>query len=284
MVSLWQIKPHMKNFLTVILAVCTCCTCLAQHTLTKLWSSDTTLPVPESVLYDAQGKILYVSLIDGKPDGKDGKGGVAKVGLDGKIISKTWVTGLNAPKGLGKFGNILYAADITDVVVIDVPTGKVIKKIPIAGAVFLNDISVDDKGAVYVSDTQTGKVYKIENGRAELFVDGIKGANGVLAVGSDVYMLGNGLLFKAGAQKTVTTIATGMDASTDGVEQVKAGEFVVSCWNGVIYYVKADGSKQQLLDTRPMKSNTADIGYDAVNKIVYVPTFLKNSVVAYQLK
>jgi hypothetical protein len=29
--------------------------------------------------------------------------------------------------------------------------------------------------------------------------------------------------------------------------------------------------------------NAADIGYDKVKKIVYVPTFWKNSVVAYQL-
>jgi hypothetical protein len=39
-----------------------------------------------------------------------------------------------------------------------------------------------------------------------------------------------------------------------------------------------------LLDTREQKVNSADIGYDAKNKIVYVPTFFRNSVVAYQLK
>jgi hypothetical protein len=39
-----------------------------------------------------------------------------------------------------------------------------------------------------------------------------------------------------------------------------------------------------LLDTHVEKKNTADIGYDPVNKIVYVPTFNAKTVVAYKLK
>jgi sugar lactone lactonase YvrE len=52
----------------------------------------------------------------------------------------------------------------------------------------------------------------------------------------------------------------------------------------VIYYVKPDGSKTELIDTRAQKSNTADIGFDPATKTVYVPTFFKNKVVAYRLK
>jgi hypothetical protein len=48
--------------------------------------------------------------------------------------------------------------------------------------------------------------------------------------------------------------------------------------------VNGDGTKQNLLDTREQKINTADIGYDAKNRIVYVPTFWKNKIVAYELK
>ncbi|MNY83253.1 hypothetical protein D3C86_2258940 [compost metagenome] len=52
----------------------------------------------------------------------------------------------------------------------------------------------------------------------------------------------------------------------------------------MIYYVKADGTTEKLLDTSADKTNSADIGYDPAKKIVYVPTFMKNNVVAYQLK
>ena len=257
---------------------------IAQHELIKLWQTDSVLKVPESVLFNAANDFLYVSNIDGDPWAKDGKGSIGKIGLDGKIIKVDWVSGLNAPKGMGLYKNKLYAADVDNVVVIDVAKETIIKYIPVEGATGLNDITVDANGIVYVSDSKLGKVHRIENDKASLYAEGLTGANGVLAVGKDVYVLASGTLFKISPDKKITKIATGMDPGTDGLEQVKENEFLVSVWNGIIYYVKADGSVEKLLDTQAQKSNTADIGYDAKNKIVYVPTFFKNSVAAYQLK
>jgi sugar lactone lactonase YvrE len=256
----------------------------AQHSLKKIWQTDSMLKTPESVLYDANGKILYVSNIGGNPSGKEGKGSIGKVGLDGKIINRDWVTGLNAPKGLGLYKNYLYAADVTEVVVINITKASIIQRIPVAGAVFLNDITVDSKGTVYVSDTRTNKVHRIENGHASDYLENMKGANGVLAVGTDLYVLTSGSLQKADANKKLTTIAEGMDESTDGIEMVKENEFLVTGWSGIMYYVKADGSKQVLFDTRAQKINSADIGYNSKNRTVYVPTFFKNSIIAYRLK
>src|ERR1700712_3942908 len=119
------------------------------HSLTKIWQTDTLLKVPESVLFDGVDGILYVSNIDGQPWEKDGKGSIGKVGLDGKIIKVDWVTGLNAPKGLGMFKNNLYVADVDNVVIIDIAKGVISKRIPIEGAQGLNDISVDKNGKVY---------------------------------------------------------------------------------------------------------------------------------------
>lgn len=274
----------MKYILLTCLLSLVIITASAQHSLTKLWATDTTLATPESVLFDAQNKLLYVSLIQGAPDGKDGNGGVAKVGLDGKIINAAWVTGLNAPKGLGKYGNTLYVADINEVVMIDILKAAIVKKIRVENAKFLNDITVDNKGIVYVSDSDNGTVYRINNGDVSTYFESLKGPNGLLAVNNELYILASGALLKTNETKKIQTLAEGMDASTDGIEEVTPGEYIVSCWSGVVYYVKADGTKQQLFDTREAKINSADIGYDAKNKIVYVPTFFKNSVVAYQLK
>ena len=271
-----------KTFLLAVTAITMQAS--AQHSLTLKWSTDTLLKTPESVLYDAAGKQLYISNIDGKPSEKDGHGSIGKVALNGKIIKTDWVTGLNAPKGMGLYKNKLYVADLTEVVVIDVVKASIVEHIPIEGAIFLNDVTVDSKGVVYVSDTRTNKVHKIENGKVSTYADDMKGANGVLAVGSDLYVLVSGSLVKIDHNKKVTVITEGMESSTDGIEMVQPGEFIVSCWSGIVYYVKADGSKQVLLDTREKKINSADIGYDAKNKIVYVPTFYKNSVYAYQLK
>ena len=49
-------------------------------------------------------------------------------------------------------------------------------------------------------------------------------------------------------------------------------------------YVKADGTRELLVDTRADKINSADIGYDAKTRTLYVPTFFKNSIVAYEVK
>jgi hypothetical protein len=255
-----------------------------KHQLTKLWQTDTTLKVPESVLFNAPGKFLFVSNIDGDPSAKDGKGSIGKVGLNGKIIKTDWVSGLNAPKGMGLYKNKLYVADVDNVVVIDVAKESITKRIPVEAAVFLNDLTIDSKGTVYVSDSRTGKVHVIENDKVSTYADGLKGPNGVLAVGTDLYVLASGTLLKITADKKTIKIAEGMEAATDGLEQVNAKDFIVSVWNGVIYYVKGDGTVQKMLDTKEQKINSADIGYDAKNKIVYVPTFFKNGIVAYQLK
>lgn len=278
----------MSKFLIIVVIFCLSLQVelLAQkHQLIKKWETDSVLKVPESVLFDSKGNVLFVSNIDGKdPWEKDGKGSIGKVGTDGKIIATDWVTGLNAPKGLGLYNNTLFAADVDRVVVIDINKGAIVQTIQVDGAQALNDISVDKKGIVYVSDSKTKKVHRIENGKATVWIENLQGPNGVLSHDGDLYVLDNGSLYKVQKDKSLAKIADGMEGGTDGVENVKGKDFIVSCWAGSIWYVKADGSKQHLLDTRDQKINSADIGYDSKNRIVYVPTFWKNSVVAYQLK
>lgn len=255
-----------------------------QHQLVKKWESDSTLKVPESVLYDAGNKVLYVSNIDGAPDGRDGKGSIGKVGLDGKIIAADWVTGLNAPKGMALVKNTLWVSDLDEVTAIDIKSGQITKRVKIDGAGFLNDVAADSKGIVYVSDSKTKKVHKIENGTASVLLENLSGPNGLLVHNKELYVLDNGTFNKVGKDNKLQQLATGLEGHTDGLEHVQGDEFLVSGWEGVMYYVKTDGTVHKLLDTRAEKINSADIGYDAKSKIVYVPTFFKNSVVAYQLQ
>ncbi|MFL5743137.1 MAG: SMP-30/gluconolactonase/LRE family protein [Niastella sp.] len=255
-----------------------------EHQLVKKWETDTLLKVPESALYDAENKIIYVTNIDGQPWEKDNKGSVGKVGLDGKIITVDWVSGFNAPKGMGLYKNNLYVADVDKVGVIDIKKGVLTQTIPVTGAEGLNDLTVDKKGVIYVSDSKTKKIHRIENGQVTTWLENLKGPNGVLIDGDNLYILDAGGLYKVEKDKALTKLADGMEASTDGLEHVTGKDYIVSCWIGTVYYVKGDGTKQLLLDTREQKSNTADIGYDAKNRIVYVPTFFKNKIVAYELK
>lgn len=274
----------MKIFYTTLfVTACLFNTAIAQHRLTKLWETDSVLKVPESVLYDAENKVLYVSNIDGTdPWGTDGKGSVGKVGLDGKIITVDWVSGLNAPKGIGIHKGKLYVADLSNIVVIDIKKGVITKTIKVEGAEGLNDVSVRSDGVVWVSDSKNKKIFRVEGDKSSVYLENLKGPNGVLMHGKDFYILDNGGAYKVNNDKTLTMLADGMEGGTDGIENIKNNEFLVSCWSGAIWYI-GPGNKELLLDTREQKKNTADIGYDAVNKIVYVPTFWRNSIVAYKV-
>ncbi len=277
----------MKTFKTLAIVLLSWCsvsiTAAQQPSLTKIWETDSTLKTPESVLYYAPEKVLYVSCIDGKSDEKDLKGSIAKVSPDGKVIKADWATNLSAPKGMGIHNGSLYVTDLTDVVVIDLKSGKISKRIAVPNSVFLNDITIDSKGIIYASDSRGGKVYQIRNGEPSLWLDKKPRANGLLASGDIVYIAVKDTLYQADANKKLTVITTGMDESSDGIA-LNGKDFIVSCWNGIIYYIKPDGSKTELIDTRAQKSNTADIGFDPATKTVYVPTFFKNKVVAYKLK
>lgn len=268
-------------FLTIISLV----SFAQKHELVKKWESDTLFKVPESVLFDATNNVLYVANIDGAdPWGKDGKGSVGKLGLDGKIIAVDWVKGLNAPKGMGIYGGKLYVADLTDIVVIDITSGTIASSYTLQDAQGLNDVTIDKNGVIYVSDSKAKKVFRLENGKSEVFLENLKGPNGVLKYGSDLYLLDAGGMYKVGEDRSLTKITDGMEGGTDGIENVTGNDFIVSCWQGAIWYINADGTKELLLDTREQKKNTADIGFDGKNRVVYVPTFWKNSVVAYEVK
>jgi hypothetical protein len=253
----------------------------AQQLSKPIWESKN-LPVPESVLYSATEKKLYVSLIDGAGNVKDGKGGVVILNTDGTINNVNWVEGLNAPKGLASYKKTLFVADITAVVSIDIPSGKIINKLEIDNAVFLNDVTVDDKGVVYVSDTRTNKIYRIKNGQSELYLENVTNANGLKWINKKLYVLADTELLKIDEKKNRSVLAKGFEKPGDGVEQLKNGDFIVSCWAGLIYYVKANGEISKLQDLQG-QMNTADLGYNARENVLYIPTFNHNSVIAYKL-
>lgn len=254
------------------------------QTLTLKWKTDATLTTSESVAFDSKNNVLYVSCINGKPDEKDGNGFIGKVSPDGKVITAQWVSGLDAPKGLGIFNDNLYVADINKIVTINIPTGKVTGSVEVPGAKFLNDIAVDKKGNVYASDTQTGKIHILKDGKVDLFFESteFKGVNGLLCIGNDLYVVDfpTGTNYILTADKKLSPVGkTGEGA--DGIVPLGNNEYLVSSWHGEVYFINAKGESKKLVDTKDQKINAADIEYNAKAKTLYVPTFSANGVTAY---
>lgn len=109
----------------------------------------------------------------------------------------------------------------------------------------------------------------------------VPNVNGLKIIDGSLYALAGPELWKIN-NKQKTVIAKGLKLGGDGLEPVGDGSFLVTCWGGLIYHITADGKINLLLDVEG-KMNTADLGYNAKERILYVPTFLNNSVIAYRL-
>ena len=280
----------MKKICFFSLALCLLFNSLNGAELKKLWNTKPVLKTPESVNYDPERNVLYVSNINGNPTEKDGNGFISKLSLDGKIIKLKWVTGLNAPKGAAIYDNKLYVSDIDHLIEIDIPSGKILHRYPAPGAVFLNDVTVDAKGNIYISDSsgKNSAIYKFYNGKISRWlkdseIDKPNGLfltiNGNLLVGS----YGKGDLKRINlTTKKITTVAQ-VGFGIDGLKLDGKGNYLVSDWKGKTAFVTKQGKVELLLDTSSNNINSADIEFIIKKNLLLIPTFFDNRVSAYQL-
>jgi DNA-binding beta-propeller fold protein YncE len=275
----------------------------------KLWETRNEFKNPESVAYAPKQDILFVSNINGKPDQKDQNGFISKVlPSNGSIISLNWVTGLNAPKGLAISNNNsrLYVSDITDLVEIDIDTGKIIKRFNATGSSFLNDVVSDNQGNIYVSDTITNTIYKLgasaDNNTSSLQAwlqsPLLNGPNGLHIDNSKnrliVASLGN--MSKPGAgievvdlkEKTITNLGKEGTSSPygglDGIESdtTDSQYYVTDNPAGKVFIVNADGTGYgTLIDLHTR--GAADLGLVPSQSIIIIPLMQDNKLVAYKL-
>jgi hypothetical protein len=256
----------------------------APVTLQLKWETDPVLTTCESVLYNEDQDILYVANINGAPDGKDGNGFISKVSLDGNVVEEKWVTGMDAPKGMGLHDGKLYVADLTRVHEVDTESGKINRSYPVESAVFLNDIAVSN-GKIYISDSRGGSIYVIEDGKVSTWMEKLDGPNGLFSENGELVMaLWNGkTLNTVNASSKEVRLRTEGIQNPDGIEAIGNNQYLVSSWNGMVHHIDNDWNKTLVLDTRQDSLNAADIEYVKSKNLLLVPTFFKNTVRAYEV-
>ena len=249
--------------------------------LSMEWETDTTLITNESVLYHESGDVLYVSNIMGKPTNEDGKGYISKVTTSGQIMEHKWASGLDAPKGMGIHKGKLYVTNINELVAVDLEDPSKMKRYPVEGAKFLNDVTIAGN-KVYFSDMKTGKLHLFEDGEVTTFRENHPGLNGLAYHNGNLYALdGNGLhhIPEDGSEPhTINADVT----NGDGLVVLNDSTFIASRWKGEIWHVQGSEATK-MLDTKE-KVQTADIGYNRRSKTLYVPRFFANKVTAMQFK
>ena len=275
--------------------------------INKLWETANDLKNPESVAYSPKLNVLFVSNVNGKPTEKDQNGFISKVSpANGSIIELNWVTGLNGPKGiaLSNNNNRLFVSDLTDLVEIDINTGKIIKRFNAPGSAFLNDVVSDKQGNIYVSDTITNTIYKLDgnnitstlqpwlqsaqlNGPNGLHVDESKNKLIVASLGK-FSKPGAGIEVVGLKNKTITPLGkegtTSPFGGLDGIESDPTGEryYVTDNPAGKLYLVNADGTGYgTLIDLHTQ--GAADIGFIPSQSTVIIPLMKDNKLAAYKL-
>ncbi len=253
--------------------------------LELLWETDTLLTTVESVIYDAKSNYIYTTNIEGHFMKKDGKGSISKVSLDGTIVERDWISGLHAPTGTAIYKGKLYITDIDRIVEIAIAEKKITRIYDLKGAKALNDIEVKDDGTVYASDTGGDQIFELKDGKVRLVMEGIDTPNGLFFKNDRLLMTSwrtKTVNYLDINTKTIQQISTNIPGP-DGIEALEDHGFLVSGFQGFVYFIGNDGIKTLLLDSSQKKIKAADIDYIADKKILLVPTMQNNKVMAYKL-
>jgi len=258
---------------------------LFSKSLKLIWETKKVLKVPESVYYRTKNRMIYVSNINGKSSAKDGNGFISLLNKDGQIVKLQWATGLNAPKGMAIKGNLLLVSDIDRLAEIDLSNGKIIRFISFPGAKFLNDVVVGPNGKIYVTDTDLGAIFVVKAGKAHLWSTDplLKGANGLAVSRGELFIGANGHLLEANPKTGKIWVVARVAGGIDGLIPLGNGRFILSDWAGKIQLISTGKAPLILSNTTKQKINAADLGFIPGKKIILIPTFFDNRVVAKQL-
>jgi DNA-binding beta-propeller fold protein YncE len=273
----------MKNL--VLLSIFLCSFSLLQAQVFEMvWQTDQVLKTPESVYYDGARDQVYVSNVNGKPLDKDGNGFIALLGRDGSIKKMKWVTGMDAPKGMILVDSLLYVTDIDRIHVIDVTKPAIVKTYKQPDAKFLNDMTVDDQNRIYISDMAKNQILRLKHDTIISWLkgDALAGVNGLTFHNKHLMVGTKNQLLKVDPESKGIKVFVDETGPIDGLVWVGGSNYVISDWSGRVQMV-SPSLKTVLGNSTEENIQAADLGYIPDEKLILIPTFFDNRVVARKL-
>ena len=290
-------KTH-RTFLAVGSAIVTLVIPAAAQAPKMVWELSKGIKAPESAYFDKETGNIYLSQVgEGGGLGKDGDGVISILKPDGTVVNPRWFAGLNAPKGLRSSGGVLWVADIDRLVGISIENATTHAIHEVAGAKFLNDVAITERGTVLVSDMLASTIYALQGDKVSKVASGVEldSPNGLLVNGGTLYIAGWGRDIQASFETLTLGRLLALDLRTrkvqpvtratvgnlDGLELDGKGGFLVTDWvEGAVLHISARGAVTSVLD---LPKGSADIAYLSKKKLLIVPQMLENKVTAYDL-
>lgn len=265
---------------------------------------------PESVRYDPELDVFYVSNMAGYGSAKDGNGYIVRVPADDFSKATILVDGgrgkvaLDAPKGLALHGDTLWTADIDVLRAFDRRTGASLANVDLSsqGAVMLNDVAIGADGRIYISDTGILMTDKgvLHPGGDKIFAIGPNQTMSVVAQGNQLDRP-NGITWDAKNHRLIVVsfdpfrckvyaitpgdnqqqvLATGK-GKFDGLEILDDGSMLVSSWaDSSVHSFKGSDDRRVAIGVL----TPADIGVDTRRHRIAVPSSSMDRVELWELE
>lgn len=249
---------------------------------------------PEAVKYDPEQDVYFVANFGPTADSqRDANGFISRVGPDGAIQDRTFITGseaqpLHMPRGMAIQGDRLWVADVDGIHAFDRITGEALTFVDFRSFEpgFLNDIAIAPDGTVFITDTGRGRVYEVRNGTPAIAVEDDRTGppNGITwDAGRATFLLapwGGGQIIRAwtaeGGFEDVVTVDGG---NFDGIEVV-GDRIILASQNDSSLWVVAGGTPRRVAR---LGGQPADIGVDAGRGHVAIPYISRNLVEIWEV-
>jgi sugar lactone lactonase YvrE len=214
------------------------------------------------------------------------------------VVEAQWVTGLNAPKGMMLHGERLYVSDVNRLVAIQVKTGRIVASYLAPNAIFLNDVTVDGAGRIYVSDMVDDAIYRLDGNDFELWLKSpaLENPNGLKVESDELRVAAWGVMTDGFATKvpghlksvsiqtkTITSLGNGTPVGNlDGLEPDGRGNYLVTDWlAGGLYRIAPTGEAELLLD---LNQGSADLLVLDGGRLAIIPMMMDGTLRAYKIE
>ncbi len=258
----------------------------------------TGLSHPVCFIVDPGTGDYFIANVNGAPAARDNNGFITKLDPRGRVVARRFIgpsraAPLHAPKGLTVVGKTLYVLDLDRVRGYDTSRGDPVLDIDMAPykATFLNDLTRDAAGNLYLSDSQSSFVARIEPGnehRVTILARGpqLDGANGLSVQPKTgrlaVVTWGTGQVLEVTERGEVKPWLDRRFEKLDGADFDADGNLYFSAYGeGRVYRAGEDGKVSVV---REGLVTPADINIDRAKGLLLIPCFDADSVRAIPLE